>query len=70
MEALGQPDRPKGDQFLALGEGRRQPTDGGHHFGPMVDDKDAVRRALVEAGIEVLPGPFLHVGQSHRDRWP
>ncbi len=25
----------------------------------MVDDKDAVRQALSEAGIETLPGPFL-----------
>ena len=25
----------------------------------MVDDKDAVRRALADAGIEALPGPFL-----------
>ena len=25
----------------------------------MVDDKDAVRKALAEAGIQPLPGPFL-----------
>ena len=25
----------------------------------MVDDKDAVRKALADAGIEPLPGPFL-----------
>ena len=25
----------------------------------MVDDKDAVRKALTDAGIEPLPGPFL-----------
>ena len=25
----------------------------------MVDDKEAVRKALAEAGIEPLPGPFL-----------
>ena len=25
----------------------------------MVDDKDAVRKALSEAGIQPLPGPFL-----------
>ena len=31
----------------------------------MVDDKDAVRRALAEAGIEPLPGPFL----DFRDPW-
>jgi lactoylglutathione lyase len=54
-----------GDQFLALQKGRRQPTDDGRHFGLVVDDKDAVRRALAEAGVEVLPGPFL----DFRDPW-
>jgi lactoylglutathione lyase len=48
-----------GDQFLALQKGRRQGADDGRHFGLVVDDKDAVRRALAEAGVEPLPGPFL-----------
>jgi predicted enzyme related to lactoylglutathione lyase len=48
-----------GDQFLALQKGRTQPADDGRHFGLVVDDKDAVRRALAEAGVEPLPGPFL-----------
>jgi lactoylglutathione lyase len=48
-----------GDQFLALQKGRRQPADDGRHFGLVVDDKDAVRKALAEAGIKPLPGPFL-----------
>jgi lactoylglutathione lyase len=48
-----------GDQFLALQRGRIQAADDGRHFGLVVDDKDAVRRALAEAGIEPLPGPFL-----------
>jgi lactoylglutathione lyase len=48
-----------GDQFLALSRGRRQSPDDGRHFGLVVDDKDAVRRALEEAGVEILPGPFL-----------
>jgi predicted enzyme related to lactoylglutathione lyase len=48
-----------GDQFLALQKGRRQPADDGRHFGLVVDDKEAVRKALAEAGIEPLPGPFL-----------
>ena len=48
-----------GDQFLALQQGRRQPADDGRHFGLVVDDKEAVRMALVEAGVETLPGPFL-----------
>jgi predicted enzyme related to lactoylglutathione lyase len=48
-----------GDQFLALQKGRRQPADDGRHFGLVVDDKEAVRKALAEAGIQPLPGPFL-----------
>lgn len=48
-----------GDQFLALQKGRRQPPDDARHFGLVVDDKDAVRRALAEAGIEPLPGGGL-----------
>lgn len=48
-----------GDQFLALQKGRRQGPDEGRHFGLVVDDKEAVRRALAAAGIEPLPGPFL-----------
>jgi len=48
-----------GDQFLALQKGRSQPPDDGRHFGLVVDDKDAVRKALTDAGIKPLPGPFL-----------
>jgi len=40
-----------GDQFLALQKGRRQPPDDGRHFGLVVDDKNAVRQALIEAGL-------------------
>jgi lactoylglutathione lyase len=54
-----------GDQFLALQRGRKQPPDDGRHFGLVVDDTDAVRQALTEAGVEVLPGPFL----DFRDPW-
>jgi catechol 2,3-dioxygenase-like lactoylglutathione lyase family enzyme len=48
-----------GDQFLALQKGRRQGPDDERHFGLVVDDKEAVRRALADAGIEPLPGRFL-----------
>ena len=48
-----------GDQFIALQKGRRQPPDDGRHFGLVVDDKEAVRKALADAGIATLPGPFL-----------
>jgi lactoylglutathione lyase len=48
-----------GDQFIALQKGRTQPADDGRHFGLVVDDKEAVREALADAGVKVLPGPFL-----------
>ncbi|WP_246744998.1 VOC family protein [Methylocystis sp. Sn-Cys] len=48
-----------GDQFLALQKGRRQPADDNRHLGLVVDDKEAVRKALAEAGVEILPGPFF-----------
>jgi lactoylglutathione lyase len=48
-----------GDQFLALQKGRKQPGDDGRHFGLVVDDKEAVRKALAEAGVKPLPGRFL-----------
>ena len=42
-----------------LQRGRTQPADDGRHFGLVVDDKEAARRALVDAGIDIVPGPFL-----------
>ena len=48
-----------GDQFLALAEGRTQPADRHRHFGLVVDDKEAVRDALAEAGADILPGGGL-----------
>jgi catechol-2,3-dioxygenase len=42
-----------GDQFIALSAGRSQPADRARHFGLVVDDKEAVRRALQEAGVPV-----------------
>ncbi len=42
-----------GDQFLALSAPRRQAPDEGRHFGLVVDDKEAVRAALADAGIDV-----------------
>ena len=41
-----------GDQFLALSEGRSAAPDEDRHFGLVVDDRDLVRAALLEAGIE------------------
>ena len=48
-----------GDQFLALSEGRSQPPDDARHFGLVVDDLDAARAALQEAGAEIRPGRGL-----------
>jgi lactoylglutathione lyase len=42
-----------GDQFLALSAGRRQGPDDGRHFGLVVDDKEAVRGALLDSGVAV-----------------
>jgi lactoylglutathione lyase len=54
-----------GDQFLAVSEGRRQGPDGGRHFGLVVDDREAVRAALAEAGIE----PRRRRGLEFSDPW-
>ena len=54
-----------GDQFLALGAPRRQPRDDHRHFGLVVDDREAVRRALEEVGAEIVPTR----GLRFRDPW-
>ncbi|HET6656829.1 MAG TPA: VOC family protein [Gaiellaceae bacterium] len=54
-----------GDQFVALAQGRTQPPDSHRHFGLVVDDKEAARRALQEAGVEVPPSGHL----DFRDPW-
>ena len=48
-----------GDQFVALSKGRRQPADDSRHFGLVVDDKEAVRAVLRDAGVEVAQGGSL-----------
>jgi len=48
-----------GDQFIALSKGRSQPGDDERHFGLVVDDKEAVRRALDEMGVEIVSSRFL-----------
>jgi lactoylglutathione lyase len=55
-----------GDQFLALferGERAEEP-----HFGLVVDDKEAARRAIEEAGYEIPPGRFLDVRDPSGNR--
>jgi lactoylglutathione lyase len=54
-----------GDQFIALQKGRKQPADDGRHFGLVVDDKEAARRALRAAGVILIDGRFL----DFRDPW-
>lgn len=54
-----------GDQFIALSEGRTQPSDKHRHLGLVVDDSNVVRRALEEADAEILPGR----GLDFRDPW-
>lgn len=54
-----------GDQFIALSTGRTQPPDGARHLGLVVDDKEATRRALEQAGAEILAGR----GLDFRDPW-
>ena len=58
-----------GDQFIALSEGRTQPPDDHRHIGMVVDDKRAVRRALNEAGVEILPGRGLDFRDPWGSRW-
>ena len=48
-----------GDQFIALSAGRSQPDDESRHFGLVVDDKEAVRAALHDAGVGVRPSGSL-----------
>ena len=54
-----------GDQFIALSEGRAQPLDHARHFGLVVDDREAARAALQEAGAEISGGR----GLNFRDPW-
>jgi hypothetical protein len=54
-----------GDQFIALAEGRTQEPDDSRHFGLVVDDREAARAALAEAGVPVSGGRRL----EFRDPW-
>jgi catechol 2,3-dioxygenase-like lactoylglutathione lyase family enzyme len=48
-----------GDQFLVFAAPRTQGPDGPRHFGLVVDDKEATRAALREAGVDAGRGRSL-----------
>lgn len=48
-----------GDQFVAISTPSRQPPDDGRHVGLVVDDRNAVRRALTHGGVEIEAGQGL-----------
>jgi catechol 2,3-dioxygenase-like lactoylglutathione lyase family enzyme len=48
-----------GDQFIALARSATEHSDKARHFGLVVDDKEAARRSLVDAGVEVSRPPSL-----------
>ena len=54
-----------GDQFIALARDDEAHRDRERHFGLVVDDKAAVRRAFEDAGVELTRAPNL----SFRDPW-
>ncbi len=50
-----------GDQFIALSVADQVTPDGDRHVGLVVDDKEALRAALVEAGFDVARSGSLRV---------
>lgn len=50
-----------GDQFIALSEGAPESPDRSRHVGLVVDDKETLRSALIEAGEEVSAQGSLRV---------
>lgn len=53
-----------GDQFIQLRLGRTQEADGARHFGFVVDNREPVREALEDMGVELLER-----GLNFRDPW-
>src|ERR1700722_554417 len=50
-----------GDQFIALAESAPADADRGRHVGLVVDDKEALRATLIDAGLNVSPAGSLRV---------
>jgi catechol 2,3-dioxygenase-like lactoylglutathione lyase family enzyme len=53
-----------GDQFIQLRLGKTQEADGARHFGIVVDDRQLIRDALAEMGVELLERAL-----NFRDPW-
>jgi lactoylglutathione lyase len=53
-----------GDQFIQLSLGKTQPADDKRHFGFVVDDREAVRRALQKLNVSLLDQRL-----NFRDPW-
>ncbi len=68
FELRGRSDRSifldLGDQFIQITENEVPPADALRHFGLVVDDREPVRRALEELGVELLER-----GLNFRDPW-
>jgi len=58
-----------GDQFIAVSGERTQPPDSHRHVGIVVDDRKAVRRALRELDVGILPGRGLDFLDPWGNRW-
>jgi lactoylglutathione lyase len=58
-----------GDQFIALAEGEGCSSDEHRHVGMVVDDRKAVRLALRELGVEILPGKGLDFLDPWGNHW-
>ena len=58
-----------GDQFIALQKGRWQRADDGRHFGLVVNDKEAARRALRDdAGVTTLETAAFSISVTRGDK--
>ena len=52
-----------GDQFIQFSLGKEQGSDDKRHFGLVVDDREPVRRALEDMGVELI------TRMNFRDPW-
>ena len=48
-----------GDQFINFAKGRTQTPDDKRHFGIAVDDKELVRKTLINMDVTLINGRFL-----------